>query len=192
MRQAMLPCLAILAGVACASVNTTSQSLPGAAPKHYAKLLVSANTSDLALKLQTESTFVRAGIEAGAVLVPAHTMFLPGRTYADSTIMRILRDAAIAGILVLVDATVDAPTVKVSAIATPTPYGTVVNASGKVRQDAFTIVSRVVDVADNQPVWVGSTRLKRHGARDNQLFDGLAHDVVAKLIASGVVLSAPK
>jgi hypothetical protein len=178
--------------IACASVNTTSQSLPGAAPKHYAKLLVSAATADLGLKVRTESTFVRAGVAAGVVLVPEHTFFLPGRAYADSTARRMLREADFAGVLLLADATTDAPTVMATAVATPTPYGTVVSASRDVRQDAFTIVSRVLDVADSQPIWVGSTRLERRGASDGQLFDGLARDVVSKLVASGVLVAILK
>lgn len=190
MRNSLLVHSVLLAAVGCASIKTTSQSLPGATPKHYAKLLVTAMTADLGLKVRTESTFVRAGVVAGVVLVPAHSVFLPGRTYADSAAMRMLRDAHVSGILMLADATTDAPTVSVHALATPTQYGTVVSASKDVRQDAFTIVSRVIDVTDNQPVWVGSTRIERRGAGDSQLFDGLAKDVVAKLVAGGVVAAA--
>lgn len=190
MRISGLALAALLATVSCASVNTTSQSLPGATPKHYAKLLVSAMTPDLGLKVRTESTFVRAGIAAGIVLVPAHSIFLPGRAYHDSTAFRLLRDADIAGILILTDATTDAPTITVSALATPTQYGTIVSASKDTRRDAFTIVSRVIDVGDNQPVWVGSTRVERRGATDGQLFDAFAKDVVAKLVAGGVVVAA--
>jgi hypothetical protein len=192
MMRARLLIPTLLAAVAnCASVQTTSQSLPGAAPKHYTKLLVFANTADLALKVRAESSFVRAAVDAGVEIVPAHALFLTGRAYADSVVLRTLRENNFAGVLILADATTDAPTVTASALAIPTPYGTSVTAHQNARQDVFTIVSRVVDMTDAQPIWSGSTRVERRGASDGALFDGLAKDVVQKLVESGVLGGAP-
>jgi hypothetical protein len=186
---------------ACASVHTTSQSLPDAAPRHYEHIAVVASTADPRVKVAAESSFVRAGNVAGVSITPGHALFLPGRATTDSEFLGALRRHGITAVLLLSDATTDAPTVTASGAAVPLCVHwttghcdqsmTTGHSSATSRQDKFTITSHLIDMADGQPVWVGSTRLVRNGATDGNLFAGLAKDVVAPLVQSGAVAVTP-
>lgn len=186
---------AVLGG--CASIKTTSQSLPGAVPPGFRQLLVAAITPDLPLRLAAESAFVRAATTAGVQVVAYHDLFLVGGTYADAEILAALRERNIPAILVVTDATTDAPTVSAQALAIPLCYAyvggrcisgsTVVAASSQARQDNFTILSQVFELDGTGPIWIGSTRIQRQGATDRALISGLAKDVVATLMSSGIL-----
>lgn len=63
----------------------------------------------------------------------------------------------------------------------------VITGGQRPRQDRFTVVSRVIMVEGTRVVWLGSTRVVRNGATDDQLIGGLAADVVASLLQAGVL-----
>lgn len=197
MRYTLLALGDVVLASGCASVKTTSQALPGVAPKQYHTLLVAAVTNDLQLRQQAESSFVRAGVRAGVKIIPYHAVFLPGRQYTDSEFVDELHRRDISGVLILRDATTEAPTVRRFAIAIPLcakavgnqcVQGTTVITGGEsVSQDEFTISSQVVDVDSEEPIWVGSTKVTRNGASTGGMLKGLANDVVASLVKAGIV-----
>lgn len=180
-----------LAQLGCAAtVRTTFQAEPGAPPKHYARLAVLAVGSDLRLRIAAESSFVRAGLDAGAELIPWHTLFFAGRVLSDSEIARTMRQHQIPAVLLIADATTDAPTLVASARADASGGSSTARATQRVVQDKFTFASRVIDIADEQPVWVGATRIERQFRgydTDEDLVNGLARDVVRSLVLGGVV-----
>lgn len=191
--------LASIASLACAAtINTTSQAALGEAPKHYPRLAVMAGTSDMRLRIKAESSFVRAARKAGIEMVPWHSLFFAGRTLSDSEMVRTLQAHQIPAVLLLTDATTDAPTViasaKSNASCTFTSNGrcTDISSSGEAsqetRQDKFSINSRVVAIPSEATVWMGATRIVRLIATDDVLIDRLARDVVRTLVVDGVVI----
>jgi hypothetical protein len=156
-----------------------------------------AATSDLRLRIAAESSFVRAGRRAGVEMIPWHSLFFAGRTLSDSEMVRTLQARQIPAVLLLTDATTDAPTVIASAkSSTSCTFSTdgrctSISSSGEAnqetRQDKFSINSRVLAIPSEAAVWIGATRIERYVASDKFLIDALARDVVKTLVAGGVV-----
>ena len=187
---------------ACAIVNTTSQRAPGIAPRDYARVLVAAATPDLRLRQQVESIMVRSAGVATVDFLPYYKVFLPGEQYADSVFLREIREKNIAAILILADATADAPTVTASVTAIPLCYvwvgarcaqqGAFIASRTGTRQDNFTIASALFDVDSARVVWIGSTRINRNGATDSDMIWSFADNVVTALGRDGVLRGRPK
>ena len=172
----------------CATAHTTSQRSVDAVPALYAKMLVAVAVADLRLRIDAESSFVKAAAGAGVALVPYHALFLPGRTYDQTELSEAMQKQGIEAVLIVSDHTLDAPTVTSSALAIPLPQGqTLVTGSQRVEQDKFTISSELWDVAKQRLVWVGSTRLARNGATEGNFLGALADDVIRSLVKDSVV-----
>jgi hypothetical protein len=130
-------------------------------------------------------------------VVAYHNVFFLGREYTDDEFSAELARRGIPAILVVTDATTDAPTVTAHAAAIPICYrrvggvcvsgSTVVTSGQRVSQNNFTIASQVLDLASAEVLWVGSTRIKRQGATDRQLLTGMARDVLKSLVRDGVL-----
>lgn len=182
---------------ACASVQTASFPDPGVQTAYH-RLLVVAVTQDLSTRRRAEQAFAQAGRKDGVDLVPASSVFIPGATYADSTIMREMARRGIQGALFLWDATTTPPSVTTSSYSIPlctlySAYGclqrtTVSGSSTNVQHPEFTIDERVMDMSSRRIVWSGSSKVtnpRNQGA--GSLLPPLAEDVTQTLLKDGVL-----
>jgi len=158
-----------------------------------------ATTADLRIKQEAESSFVRAALDVGAVIVPGHALFLPGRAVSDSEILRTLRSHNIDAVLFLKDGPSAAPRTTTStsgkASCSTSWAGTACDATSETstssRQNEFTLFSEVVDVASDELTWTATTHLTRIAATNDQLLAKFAKDVVERLVAGGVLAVHP-
>lgn len=139
--------VALVAGFAvatgCASIQTTSQSLPDVAPPSFARVLVAAPLGDLDLRTSVEAAVASEGTGVGIELIPYHEVFLVGREYPVEDMLSELDARGIEGMLLISDATQDPPTITSRARAVPMVTGEVVVTGAQgTRQDRFTIVTR--------------------------------------------------
>lgn len=180
----------VTAGTGCASIQTTSQSLPGVDPPGFARVMVAAPLGDLDLRTSVERAVADAGADLGVDLVPYHEVFLIGREYPLEDVVAELDRLGIQGMLFIFDATQDPPTITSRARAVPMATGDVVVTGAQgTRQDRFTIVTQAFALGEEEQVWLGSTRVQRRGATDGMLISGFAKDLIGTLIDDGVLLS---
>src|SRR5690606_25132857 len=104
---------------ACASVRTTSQLDPSAAPPLLRQVLVVAPHEDLQLQQEVERQVVAAGSGEGVALKAYHQVFLPGRQYDPDVVLRTLQEQGVEGLLILRDATTAGPTTRATFMAIP-------------------------------------------------------------------------
>jgi hypothetical protein len=180
---------AVTAGTGCASIQTTSQSLPGVEPPGFSRVMVAAPLGDLDLRTSVELSVARTGAAMGVEVVPYHDVFLIGREYPLDDVMTELDRLGIDGMLFINDATQDPPTITSHARAVPLATGDVVVTGAQgTRQDRFTIVTQAFALSDEEQVWFGSTRVLRRGATDGMLISGFAKDLMRTLLDDGVIL----
>lgn len=182
---------------ACASVHTASFPDPGVHAAYH-RLLVVAVTQDLSTRQRAEQAFAQEGRKDGVDLVPASSVFIPGATYADSTITREMARRGIQGALFLWDATTTPPNATTSSYSIPlctlySAYGclqrtTVSGASTNIQHPEYTIDERVMDMSSRRIVWSGSSKVtnpRNQGA--GSLLPPLAEDVTRTLLKDGVL-----
>lgn len=177
----------LFAGPGCASIQTTSQTLPGATPQ-FARVMVAAPLGDLSLRTDVETGLRRMGNRLGVDIIPYHEVFLIGRQYPVSEVLDELETRGVDAILFINDATQDPPTVVSRTTAVPMATGEVVARGVQyTRRTSFTIVSQLFDLADEEQAWLGSTRIEQNWEPLDALILGFAEELLNTLIEDGVL-----